>query len=155
MRRVCVVLVALSATVATACGLVVSPSAPIVIVEPLTVSISNQTSTLAVKVVVNSAEVGIFQPGARADPIDQSRMPSPPWHVVATTLSGRLLTAYDVKPGDVNRTEYGGGHSGQSGRGSRVDLSCGRVDIWSGPPMLGPPYGSVPDRVYPPGDCDP
>ena len=32
----------------------------------------------------------------------------------------------------------------------RVDLSCGRLDIWSGPPLLGPPPGPGT-----PGDCTP
>jgi len=101
MRLAWATIAAIIATVAAACGVAASLPASIVIIEPLTVSISNETSTLAVKVMVNGNEVGIFQPGERADPIDQSRLPSPPWHVVATTLSGRPLTAYDVKPGDV------------------------------------------------------
>ena len=155
MRLAWATIAAIIATVAAACGVAASLPASIVIIEPHTVSISNETSTLAVKVMVNGNEVGIFQPGERADPIDQSRLPSPPWHVVATTLSGRPLTAYDVKPGDVTRTEYGGGSSGQSGKAMRVDLSCGRIDIWSGPPMLGPPHDLMPGRSYAPGDCDP
>ncbi len=34
--------------------------------------------------------------------------------------------------------------------GARVDLSCGRIDIWSGTPMMGPAPGPGV-----PGDCDP
>jgi len=50
-----------------------------------------------------------------------------------------------VRPGDVWET------AGQmKGDAVRVDLSCGRLDIWSGPPLLGPAPG--PGK---PGDCAP
>ena len=38
----------------------------------------------------------------------------------------------------------------KKGSGARVDLSCGRLDVWVGPPMHGP--FPAPGR---PGDCDP
>jgi hypothetical protein len=34
------------------------------------------------------------------------------------------------------------------GDGNRVDLSCGRIDVWAGPPLLGPAPGPGT-----PGDC--
>ena len=39
--------------------------------------------------------------------------------------------------------------SSTSGRAVRADLSCGRLDVWSGPPLLGPMYSPGPS-----GDCE-
>lgn len=120
------------------------------IVDPLELSVSNQTT--AITLVVNGQTVGPFAPTAHEDPIDASLLPAPPWHVEARTPSGRVLTALDVKPGDVwHTTEGRDGHSSATGRATRVDMSCGRLDIWSGRPMSGP----APPRTFPAGDCDP
>jgi hypothetical protein len=75
-----------------------------------------------------------------------TEIPAPlPWSVEARSPSGRLLISMTVRPGDVD-----GEGTEQRGTGGRVDLSCGRLDIWSGPPMLGPAPG---DGM--PGDCLP
>lgn len=119
------------------------------IFDPLTISISNDT-TLAITVVVNGESVGPFTGGAYQDPIDASLLPAPPWHIEARTPSGRVLTTMDVQRGDVWHTDAGSsGHSSVTGVATRVDLSCGRLDIWSGPPLAGPP----PPSSFPPGDC--
>lgn len=121
------------------------------IVDPLELSVSNQT-TLVITLVVNDQEIGLFGPSAHEVPIDASRLPAPPWHVEARTSSGRVLVTMDVAPGDVWHTAEGlDGHSSSQSAGARADLSCGRLDIWSGRPMSGP----APPRTFPAGDCDP
>ncbi|MEX2546611.1 MAG: hypothetical protein WD830_02335 [Chloroflexota bacterium] len=118
--------------------------------DPLELSISNST-TLVVTLVVNDQVIGSYGPGAHNDPIHAVLLPAPPWHVEAQTASGRVLVSMDVRPGDVwHTTEDPDGHSSSQSAGARADLTCGRLDIWSGAPMLGPIRTS-----FPPGDCDP
>lgn len=121
------------------------------IVDPLRLSISNAT-TLSVRLTINGELVQVVAPGTREDPIDPSNLPEPPWHIEASTTSGRVLVAIDVAPGDVWHTEEGpNGGTHHRSAGARADLSCGRLDVWSGAPMLGP----APPSSFPPGDCDP
>ncbi len=121
------------------------------IVEPLQLSISNAT-TLAITLMVNGKTVLVAEPGTRLGPIEDQQLPGAPWHVEALTPSGRVLLSMDVAPGDVWQTEEGpNGGTAHRGAGARADLSCGRLDVWSGPPMSGP----APPSSFPPGDCDP
>jgi hypothetical protein len=117
----------------------------------LTLSISNQT-TLVVTLIVNEQIVGIYPPAAHRDPITAPLLPPPRWHVEARSPSGRVLASMDVRPGDVvSTTPDAAGRSSSRGKGDRAELSCGRLDIWSGPPLLGP----APPDSFPVGDCDP
>jgi hypothetical protein len=100
---------------------------------------------LAVTLVVNGQSVATMPAHAGSLSIPADRLPQLPWIVEARSPSGRLLTSMTVKDGDVQ--VYG---NGSKGAAARVDLSCGRLDIWSGPPLLGPgPGPGVP------GDCVP
>jgi hypothetical protein len=56
-----------------------------------------------------------------------------------------VLVSMIVHDGDVVAAA-----DGDKGDANRVDLSCGRLDIWSGPPLLGPAPGPGS-----PGDCGP
>ena len=115
------------------------------VIEPglSALAIDNATDR-TIQLFVNGMLVGSFPRATRSDPIHWS-MPAMPWHVEARTEGGRVLLSYDVVPGTIGRTA-GGVH----GAGARVDLSCGRLDVWSGPPMVGPmPGPGVP------GDCEP
>jgi hypothetical protein len=115
----------------------------------MSVSIANGT-TLTVSLVVNDAAVATVAPGDDAN-ISASQLPSLPWTVEARSPSGRVLVSLVVHDGDVvDNVNPATGNGSYIGRGSRVDLSCGRLDIWSGPPMLGP--SSAPGS---PGDCTP
>jgi hypothetical protein len=105
--------------------------------------ISNQT-TLAVTLVVNGTKVREVAPGT-VERVVPGQLPAQPWNVEARSPSGRVLSTLTVRSGDVIRTA-----SGWKGDAQRVDLSCGRLDMWSGPPLLGPPPGSGA-----PGDCRP
>jgi hypothetical protein len=77
-------------------------------------------------------------------------LPYLPWHVEVTTVSGRRLLSLNVSAGDFSRTVLSDGSSHLRGAAARVDLSCGRIDVWWGPPLLGGVVG--PGQ---PGDCDP
>ncbi len=115
----------------------------------MSLAISNGT-TLAVAVVVNGVVVGVYPGGTGRDGISASELPALPWIVEARSPSGRVLTSMTVLADDVWSAETGNGGTERKGDGMRVDLSCGRLDIWSGPPMLGPAPGPGS-----PGDCDP
>jgi hypothetical protein len=105
--------------------------------------VSNQT-TLTVALAVNGAVVRTVR--AHTQEIVSPRdLPPLPWSVEARTAGGRVVSHMTVQTGDVWET------SGQmKGDAVRVDLSCGRLDIWSGPPLLGPAPGPGTAR-----DCDP
>lgn len=113
-------------------------------------SIRNGTD-LTVLLLVNGTLIATFPPGTGADPVEVA-LPPVPWHVEArTAISGRVLVEFDVREGTVTATTFSDGHGAMRGAGARADLSCGRLDVWSGPPMGGP----VPPRVFPPDDCRP
>lgn len=121
------------------------------VLDAPTLAISNQTD-LNVTLVVNDRPVGAFPPGSNVDPIDETILPSAPWHLQALTVTGRVLLSLDVSPDDVWHSDAWLTHGSVShGAGAPADLSCGRLDIWSGPPLAGP----IAPETFPPGDCSP
>lgn len=110
--------------------------------------ISNGT-TLTVALAVNGGRIASVSPHT-VERIAPSRLPPLPWKVEAQTASGRVLASMTVRAGDVTRTTNPDGSWSWKGDAVRVDLSCGRLDIWSGPPLAGPVPGPGS-----PGDCDP
>ncbi len=98
-------------------------------------SVANST-TIPVTLVVNGAVVEIVPPGVAEDPV-KAALPPLPWSVETRSTSGRVLSTMTVKPGD---------SAGSFGDAVRADLACGRLDIWSGPPMLGPMFSPDPSR---------
>jgi hypothetical protein len=115
---------------------------------PPKLGISNGT-TLTVTLIVNGQAVGVFGPGEGASPLEVP-LPPLPWAAEARTSTGRLLTSLQVAPGQVFRTTMPDGSIHISGGGARLDLSCGRLDIWAGEQVGGPAPG--PGQ---PGDCVP
>ena len=106
-------------------------------------------TTLAVTVVVNGVNVGTVEP-QKQQFFDPSGMPPMPWSVEVRSPSGRVLTQVFAAVGSAGSTTDADGHTSQFGVGGRVDLSCGRLDVYVGPPMMGPmPGPGVP------GDCAP
>ena len=105
-----------------------------------TLDVSNGT-TLTVTIAVNGVDVGTVGPQASAR-IPAVGLPSTPWTVTAKSPTGRTLLTLAVPGLDVVGSNFG--------YGSRVDLSCGRLDVTVGPPLLGPALGSGN-----PGDCAP
>ena len=126
-----------------------SPTGPrIEIDENASVDVANGT-TLVVTVVVNGAPIQVVAAGTSAT-VKAAVLGPKPWHVEARTASGRVLLRFAVQPGQITRIEAGTGATRLTGAGARRDLSCGRLDVTVGPPMLGPAPG--PGE---PGDCVP
>lgn len=132
MRRRLAACLAIAVLVA-ACELVPSPAATSNDLE-----IANGT-TLEVWILVNGRIVDRVAPGVHGE-ITEGTLGPHPWVVEARTATGRVLLRLEV-PAPV---------TGASGRGARADLSCGRLDVFAGPPMLGPAPGPGV-----PGDCEP
>jgi hypothetical protein len=116
-----------------------APSASPVSVMSYPLSISNGT-TIPVTLIVNGADVETVPPGGYADPVT-AVLPALPWSVEVRSPSGRVLSRMTVNAGDVvYTTPDASGASSENGRAARVDLPCGRLDVWSGPPILGPTF---------------
>lgn len=112
-------------------------------------------TTIEVTLVVNGTTVRTFGPRtcagcSGADGIQPSELGPLPWTVEARSPSGRVLLSMTVHPGDYFQTAYPDGHGSNGGAAARADLSCGRIDMWAGPPLLGPAPGPGS-----PGDCAP
>lgn len=113
----------------------------------MTLNIANNT-TIAVTLVVNQKVIEVVAAGGYENPI-KAELPALPWDVEARSPSGRVLSSMTVKAGDVwQTTPDAKGQSEAKGDAVRVDLSCGRLDLWSGPPILGPAFSPGPS-----GDC--
>ena len=116
--------------------------------EPHNLVVSNGT-TLRVTIAVNGTALRTIQPQTD-ETILVKDLPPLPWAVEARTSTGRALLSMTVRAGDVWETTGPDGSHERNGDANRVDLSCGRLDIWSGPPLLGPAPGPGS-----PGDCSP
>ncbi|OGO59183.1 MAG: hypothetical protein A2V85_14205 [Chloroflexi bacterium RBG_16_72_14] len=117
-------------------GSVLTPPAA---VELPPLSVSNETS-IPISLIVNGEVIEIVSPGDREDPIEAA-LPSLPWSIEARSPTGRVLVTLAVGPEDRITATHG--------RATGVDLSCGRLRIWSGPPLDGPTF--IPG---PSGDCE-
>ena len=109
--------------------------------------IANGT-TISVVLLVNGSVVRTVSPYS-AEKMTPDQLPPLPWSVEARSPHSRTLVSLTVRPGDVRRTELPNGAVEYVSPGTRVDLSCGTIDIWSGTPMIGP----LPGPGHP-GDCD-
>ena len=135
MRRAA--LLALAAFALASCAAGVVPP------EQMKLDVSNET-TIPVRLVVNGAPVLAIAAGDALE-LDSDQLPALPWDAQVQTVSGRMLVHLRVNAGDVFARENASG-----GDAARVDLSCGRIDLWSGPPLAGPMPGPGT-----PGYCDP
>lgn len=109
----------------------------------------NNSTTIPVVLSVNGGVVREFGPGTVAN-LGQTEIGPPPWAAQVRTGSGRVLVELTVNAGDVWGQQNADGSGEAKGDFARVDLSCGRIDIWSGFQMNGPAPGPGV-----PGDCDP
>jgi hypothetical protein len=109
--------------------------------------ISNGT-TLTVTLVVNGAVVETLAPQTVDSSVPLAGLPPLPWTVEARSPSGRVLVSMPVNEGDVHTEHTPGDGTSSAGDSGRVDLSCGRLDIWAGTRPVGP--GPGPGT---PGDC--
>ena len=94
----------------------------------------DNATTLPVTVVVNGVVVGTIAAGA-TERIGGKKLPTLPWSVDAMSPTGRVLLHLDVPVGSVWSTTNPDGSFTEQGAGNRVDLSCGRLDIYAGPPL--------------------
>jgi hypothetical protein len=78
-------------------------------------------------------------------------LPAPPWHIEVLSPSGRVLVVLDVPAADVWRAPPTGEGQEIRGDAAMALLSCGRVDVFYGPPPIGPAGGGPAGS---PGDCD-
>ena len=99
---------------------------------------------------INGNTLATYRPGTGSEAIAAAALPALPWVVEVRSPSGRMLVSMTVRAGDVQQILNADGSVTYSGDAMRVDLSCGRIDIWSGPPMAGPAPGPGS-----PGDCAP
>jgi hypothetical protein len=128
--------------------LIVGCAVPALTPDKPPLGVDNGT-TLAVTIVVNGSQVDVVPPKTQRF-VEPSRLPTTPWRVEARSPTGRVLLSLEVEPGVVWHTSGPNGESSSHGAGVRVDLSCGRLDLYAGPPMLGPMPGPGS-----PGDCEP
>lgn len=132
------VVVAVAAALLTGCA---------VVRAPVDLHVDNGT-TQPITIVVNGSNVATVPPG-RSTAIPAAVLPAGDWLVEARLPGGLVVLQGAIVPNAVSSTTGTDGASEQSGSGQRVDLSCGRLDIWVGGPMLGP----VPGPGIP-GDCE-
>lgn len=140
MSRILTVVVLVCGASLVACSL--GRDDGVVADSDMSLEVSNGT-TIEVTLAVNGVLIDMI---ARTSfiKVEAANLPPLPWTAKVLSPSGRVLVALDVHSGDVRR--YGNGSRGDA---QRVDLSCGRIDIWSGPPLGGPmPLPGVP------GDCN-
>ena len=117
--------------------------------DSMSLAVDNETS-LTVSLVVNGTLIASLDPSTCLGCTDDSVVPASllpplPWRAEVHSPSGRVLLSLTVNAGDV---EYE--PSSSKGDANRVDLSCGRIDLWSGPPLVGPAPGPGSS-----GDCRP
>lgn len=136
-------LVALLAFGAVGCGSTDTPPLGPVPDGEMSLTANNQ-SDRALELFVNGGKV------ADVPATSQLTMPAKdlqplPWAAELRLPTGRTLLSLAVTSGSVVRLESGSGSVG-----TRVDLSCGRIELWAVFPLDGPPPGT--GR---PGDCGP
>jgi hypothetical protein len=124
------------------------PGAVVVPAAQMDLGINNGT-TLEVSLVVNGTVVQKVDPG-QAPVFTAVQLPALPWAVEVRSPSGRVLVGMTVRPGDVWTRQNADGSSEAKAAGARVDLSCGRIDVWSLLQMGGPAPGPGVS-----GDCEP
>ena len=106
-------------------------------------------TALAVAVAVNGADLAVVPPRDGAQ-WPAAQLPPLPWLVEARTVAGRLLATMRVQPGDVWTVDVPG-KAAFGGSFARVDLSCGRLDLWA---AMFQPSGPAPGPGQL-GDCAP
>ena len=121
-------------------------SASLTAATPL--SLDNGTD-LTLTVAVNGRPAAVSPAHSGHQAIERG-LPPMPWRVELLSPSGRVVLALDVEASMVTSTTRPDGHTSMTGAAARADLSCGRLDVWVGPPLAGPPPGPGD-----PGDCAP
>lgn len=142
-RRGAFARVALLAIALAGCGNPsVQPVGPVA--DPdMSLSANNQSDRV-LELFVNGGKIADVAPSSLLT-TQAKDLPPLPWNAELRLTTGRTLVSLTVTSGSVVRTE-----TGSQSVGARVDLSCGRIELWAVIPLGGPPPG--PGR---PGDCGP
>ena len=105
---------------------------------------ANNQSDRALELFVNGGKIADVS--AKSQPTFKAQdLPPLPWTAELRLPTGRTLLTLTVTSGSVVRTA-----NGSQGVGTRIDLSCGRIELYAVVPLGGPAQGS--GR---PGDCGP
>jgi hypothetical protein len=129
------------------CGLLPMPSVQSARPSLLDIHVDNGT-TRDISIMVNG--VGTAVVGAKqSETISAATLPPGNWSIDARLPGGRNVLSFVVITADITATEDPTGAGSIVGAGQRVDLSCGRLDVWVAVAPLGPPPGPGT-----PGDCD-
>jgi hypothetical protein len=130
---------------AAACGAPGSTQLPIGPVPDGDMSLTaNNQSDRTLELYVNGSKIGDVAPGS-SPTFQAANLPPLPWAAELRLPTGRTLLSLPVASGSVVRSA-----SGSQSPGIRVDLSCGRIELYAVLPLGGPPPGT--GR---PGDCGP
>ena len=145
MRRPFLAVLVLAALIASACGGAGATDMPLGPVADGDMSLTaNNQSDRALEMFVNGGKIADVAPRS-APTFAAAKLPPLPWAVDLRLPTGRVLVSLTVTSGSVVRTA-----SGSQGFGSRVDLSCGRIELYAVLPLGGPAPGAGT-----PGDCGP
>ena len=140
-----IVLAAVVAVALCGCGAPGPTELPLGVVPDAEMSLTaNNQSDRALELFVNGGKVADVP--AKSQLTMQAKDLQPlPWAAELRLPTGRSLLSLTIVSRSVVRLESGSGSVG-----TRVDLSCGRIELWAVIPLGGPPPG--PGR---PGDCGP
>ena len=140
-----IVLAALLAFAAGGCGSAAPSALPLGPVPDGQMSLTaNNQSDRSLELFVNDGKVADV--AAKSQLTIQAKDLHPlPWAAELRLPTGRTLLELTITSGSVVRLE-----NGSRSVGTRVDLSCGRIELWAVFPLGGPAPGS--GR---PGDCGP
>ena len=105
---------------------------------------ANNTSDRALELYVNGGKIADVA-ATTSSTFKAQDLPPLPWQAELRLPTGRTLVSLTVTAGSVVRTA-----NGSQSVGARVDLSCGRIELYVIYPLLGPPPGNGH-----PGDCGP
>ncbi|HUQ43764.1 MAG TPA: hypothetical protein VM451_05040 [Candidatus Limnocylindria bacterium] len=130
---------------AVACGSTGPTALPLGAVRDADMSLTaNNESDRTLELFVNGGKIADV--GSKSSPMFKAQdLPPLPWAAELRLPSGRTLLSLTILSGSVVRTA-----NGSQSPGTRIDLSCGRIELWALYPLLGPAPG--PGR---PGDCGP
>lgn len=111
-------------------------------------------TTIEVAIVVNNVEIGRLAPGESIDDL-QGRAGRRPWLIQLRTItSGRAVLTMRDDPTEGEPAADANGLAAVNAFLVTVDLSCGRLEAWTGDrsAIAAPP---IPDQPGRPGDCEP
>jgi hypothetical protein len=108
----------------------------------------NNSTPLSLVIVVNGDTAGEV-PAMTQTSFAAVGLPGLPWTVKVNAANGKQVMSLDVPAGVVWSTTAPNGGGEVHGAGKFIDLACGRIDVWVGPPLGGP----VPGPDVPP--CEP